>query len=408
MKILHTSDWHIGNTLYDRRRYDEFSAFFDWLLSCITTKEVDVLLVAGDIFDSGTPSNRALSLYYRFLHQVADSCCRHVIITAGNHDSPSLLSAPRDLLRALDIHIIGSVTEQPEDEVILLTADDSTPELIVCAVPYLRDRDVRTAQPGESTDEKREKLVSGIKSHYHDVAERAEDIRRHLGQPVPIIGMGHLYTAGGNAGDGVRDLYIGTLGQVDAGIFPSSFDYLALGHLHLPQMVGGSPYRRYCGSPLPMGFNEAGQQKQVCLVRIEPGEVPVITTLPIPSFIRMERIRGNYKTVIAQLRELAFVCEPVLTEIIIEDSLPPADIQEEIRKLSSHSLVEVLITKTTNLSSGLLRPEIPSESLAELSEIEVFRRCMDAHKTPEEDRQELIDAYTEILTGLYEEDTNAQ
>ena len=143
MKVLHTSDWHIGRTLYGRKRYEEFEAFLNWLAETIQQEQVDALLVAGDIFDTSTPSNRAQELYYQFLGCVAASSCRHVVLIAGNHDSPSFLNAPRELLKALHVHVIGSIPEKREDEVLLLRRADGSPELIVCAVPYLRDRDIR-------------------------------------------------------------------------------------------------------------------------------------------------------------------------------------------------------------------------------------------------------------------------
>ena len=125
MRILHTSDWHLGRPLYGRKRYQEFETFLDWLAATIDHEKVDVLLVAGDIFDTSTPGNRAQELYYRFLCRVAGSCCGHVVIIAGNHDSPSFLNAPRELLRALNVHVIGAMTENPEDEVIpILTTGD--------------------------------------------------------------------------------------------------------------------------------------------------------------------------------------------------------------------------------------------------------------------------------------------
>ena len=113
MKILHTSDWHIGRTLYGRRRYEEFEAFLAWLLATVEREQVAALLIAGDVFDSSTPGIRAQELYYRFLCRVAGSCCRHVVAIAGNHDSPSFLEAPRELLRALDVHVVGAERRQP-------------------------------------------------------------------------------------------------------------------------------------------------------------------------------------------------------------------------------------------------------------------------------------------------------
>ena len=154
MRILHTSDWHIGRTLCGRKRYDEFEMFLDWLIDTIQREQVDILLVAGDIFDTSSPSNRAQELYYRFLCRAAASSCRHVVIIAGNHDSPSFLNAPKELLRAINVHVVGAAAENREDEVFVLTQGDGTPELIVCAVPYLRDRDIRIAEAGESVEDK--------------------------------------------------------------------------------------------------------------------------------------------------------------------------------------------------------------------------------------------------------------
>jgi len=136
MKILHTSDWHLGRSLYGRKRYDEFSACLDWLAEFIQTESVDALLIAGDVFDTSTPSNRAQELYYRFLCKVSASRCRHIVVIAGNHDSPSFLNAPKELFRALNVHVVGSITENPEDEVITLTDSSGIPEAIVCAVSY--------------------------------------------------------------------------------------------------------------------------------------------------------------------------------------------------------------------------------------------------------------------------------
>ncbi|MDL1867168.1 exonuclease subunit SbcD, partial [Betaproteobacteria bacterium PRO4] len=234
MKILHTSDWHIGKTLYGRKRYDEFEAFLTWLIETIEQEQVDALLIAGDIFDTSTPGNRAQQLYYRFLHRVAASSCRHVVIIAGNHDSPSFLSAPRELLKALDVHVTGSLSGDPADEVLILHNTAGVAELIVCAIPHLRDRDIRLAEAGESMQDKSRKLIEGIRDHYATVINQARLQRAALSPAIPIITMGHLFVAGGQTieGDGVRELYVGSLAHVPAGIFPADMDYLALGHLH--------------------------------------------------------------------------------------------------------------------------------------------------------------------------------
>ncbi|VWX30007.1 Nuclease SbcCD subunit D [Moraxellaceae bacterium 17A] len=275
LTLLHTSDWHLGRRLYGKPRYDEFKQFLDWQLQTLREQKVDVLLIAGDIFDTTAPSNQAQNLYYDFLSQVCHTDCRHVIIVAGNHDSASFLEAPKQLLKAFNIHIIGSMTDTPTDEVITLSDKAGQPELIVMAVPYLRDRDVRTVGHGERLDDKERKLAQGIKAHYAQIADIAiaqqAQLQAKYKRSIPIVATGHLFTVGGQTmeGDGVRDLYVGSLGSIGAEIFHPQIDYVALGHLHIPQAVGGQPHIRYAGSPIAMGFGESRQQKQVHLLRFD-------------------------------------------------------------------------------------------------------------------------------------------
>ena len=273
LNILHTSDWHLGRRLYGRMRYDEFEAFLNWLQDAISTQQVDVLIVAGDIFDTMTPSNRAQALYYEFLGRVSKSCCQHIVIVAGNHDSPTFLDAPSNVLKFLNVHVIGTACEDLNDEVLVLDDADGTPHCIIAAVPYLRDRDVRSSSAGESADSKDANVIKGIRAHYDEVASIAKakqtELTKSHQRHIPIIATGHLFAAGGTTteDDGVRELYVGSLGKISADMFDESFDYVALGHLHVPQRVGGRESIRYSGSPIAMGFGEAKQQKQVLLVQ---------------------------------------------------------------------------------------------------------------------------------------------
>ncbi|MGB3110116.1 MAG: exonuclease SbcCD subunit D C-terminal domain-containing protein [Psychrobacter alimentarius] len=281
LKILHTSDWHLGRRLYGRLRYDEFESFLQWLEDTISAQQVDILIVAGDIFDTMTPSNKAQALYYEFLGRVSRSCCQHVVIVAGNHDSPTFLDAPSNVLKFLNVHVIGTACDDLEDEVLVLGDDDNNPHCIIAAVPYLRDRDVRSSSAGESADSKDANVIKGIRAHYDEVASIAKGKQAELTKihqrHIPIIATGHLFAAGVTVSDdddgirtiddGVRDLYVGSLGKISADMFDKGFDYVALGHLHVPQRVGGLESIRYSGSPIAMGFGEAKQQKQVLLIQ---------------------------------------------------------------------------------------------------------------------------------------------
>jgi len=412
MKILHTSDWHLGRSLYGRKRYEEFSAFLNWLAQTIEKEQVDALLVAGDVFDTSIPGNRAQELYYRFLSRVSTSCCRHVVVIGGNHDSPTFLNAPREVLRALDVYVVGSMTDTLEDEVIVLFRNEQ-PEAIVCAVPYLRDRDIRTVEPGESIDDKNARLILGLKNHYASVCAIAEEKRSefegngHSG--VPIVAMGHLFTAGARTidGDGVRELYVGTLAHVGAEVFPSTIDYLALGHLHIPQAVGSVEHIRYCGSPIPMGFGEAKQEKNVVLVEFN-GTTPNIQEVPAPCFQQLLRIVGSLDDIHVKLEELKKEDSHAWLEIEYTGSDIIADLREILDEAIADSSMEIRRIKNRRLIDRVIGTIGENETLDDLNVNDVFGRCLDAFDVPDEEREELTVSFNEIVQCLDEEDVNAE
>ncbi len=409
MRVLHTSDWHIGRTLYGRKRYEEFEAFLTWLAETIQQNEIDALLVAGDVFDTSAPSNRAQELYYRFLCRVAASSCRHVVVVAGNHDSPSFLNAPKELLKALDVHVVGSSTESLEDEVLVLRNEQDAPELIVCAVPYLRDRDIRVAEAGESVEDKERKLIDGIRTHYAAVAALAEQKREELGVDIPIVGTGHLFTAGGQTvdGDGVRELYVDTLAHVTAGIFPANFDYLALGHLHVPQKVNGSETIRYSGSPLPMGFGEAKQQKSVCQVEFHSTSASV-QLVDVPMFQKLERVKGDWDGISSRILELSATDSQGWLEVIYDGIEVIGDLRERLEEAISGTQMEILRIKNTRIIDRVLGKIHEEETLDDLNVNDVFERCLAVHEVPEGQRPELLRAYQETVSSLYEDDVQAE
>lgn len=439
MKILHTSDWHLGRSLYGRKRYEEFSAFLDWLAQTIEDEKVDALLVAGDVFDNSTPSNRAQELYYRFLCRVAASCCRHVVVIAGNHDSASFLNAPKELLRVLNVYVVGSVTDALDDEVIVLKknphssqidADDV--EAIICAVPYLRDRDIRIVEPGETIDDKNRKLLDGIKKHYETVVLLAEQKRNNLckfvqsaDKYIPIIALGHLFTAGGKTvdGDGVRDLYVGSLAYVGEDVFPSSIDYLALGHLHVPQAVGSAEHIRYCGSPIPMGYGEAAQEKKVVLVEFNPQITQMnadkntkeeicenlrITEKTVPCFQALVRIVGSLEDIHAKLEALKTQESAAWLEIEYTGSDIIGNLREMLDEALAGSAMEIRRIKNRRVMDRVMSRIAEDETLDALDTSDVFTRCLETFDVPNKDREALTSSYNEIIKSLHEEDVNAE
>ena len=409
MKILHTSDWHIGRALYGRKRYEECEAFLNWLAGLIESEHIDVLLVAGDVFDNSTPSNRSQQLYYRFLCRAAAAANRHIVVTGGNHDSPSFLDAPRELLRFLNIHVVGCVSGSYLDEVIVLRGLDQEPQLIVCAIPYLRDRDIRTAEAGESVEDKERKIIEGIRIHYRQVCDAAEEKRALTERSVPIIAMGHLFASGGQTvdGDGVRELYIGSLAQVRADVFPSCISYLALGHLHVPQAVGGSEFIRYCGSPLPIGFGEAEQGKSVVLVEFS-GNTLTVRDIPVPCFQELKTLRGDWQTITESIDELKARGSGAWLEIVYEGDEIIGNLRERLDEATAGTRLEILRVKNSRILERSLSSMGVEEALENLDVTGVFKRCLQSHDVPEEHYPALLNAYQEIIVSLNESDPMAE
>ena len=411
MKILHTSDWHIGSTLYGRKRYDESERFLQWLVETIKNQSIEALLVAGDIFDTSTPSNTAQELYYRFLNEVSRTTCRHVIVTGGNHDSPSFLDAPKALLKAFNVYVVGSAAEREEDEVLVLKDAHNNPEVIVCAVPFLRDRDVRQSNEGESYRDKENRLVEGIISHYQKVYEEACKERNELGKSLPIIGMGHLFIAGSSiykrSGEtnGERDLYVGSLGQVPADRLPF-FDYFALGHLHIPQ-VAGCENIRYSGSPMVMNFDEIHQQKSVEIVDIHDQNVD-IQTVPVPAFRHFEQIKGDWDSIEANLKRLKEESFAGWVEVIYEGEEAIGNLRERVYKLVENTSIEVLKIQNTMLFNAVMKQYEKEVELQDLNPTDVFDQCLIDHGIPDDQKIVLKGLFSEVCRQISEADNQKE
>jgi len=262
-RLLHTADWHLGKLLNDQSRDAEHAAFLDWLLAAVAEHRVDAIVLSGDVFDSANPPQSALARYYNFVSQLfRQGNCAFVAI-AGNHDSPAQLEAPKNALQALNAHVAGCIAENPAGRILCLP-DSSNPQVAVAMVPFLRDRDLRVGKEGDGSAEIQAQLVSGIQSRYAETAAAAKHLK------CPVIATGHLTVAGAAASDSEREIHIGGLGAVGAAIFPAEFAYTALGHLHRPQACGADGRVRYSGSPIALGFGEAGDAKEVRILDASP------------------------------------------------------------------------------------------------------------------------------------------
>ena len=313
MKILHTSDWHLGQSFFTKSRKNEHAAFLKWLLQQVEVHQIDAIIVAGDVFDTGTPPSYARELYHAFIGELQGMQCTLVVL-GGNHDSVSVLNESKALLKYLNSHVIASTYGELSEQVITLNDRKGQPSAVLCAVPFIRPRDVLVSEAGQSGTDKRQALGDAIKQHYGALYNEALSLRASIEEKqgekgsensaaIPIIATGHLAALGVSQSESVRDIYIGTLEGFDAKGFPPA-DYIALGHIHRPQKVAKTEHIRYSGSPIPLSFDELNTQKQVLLVAFESeSTTPTISTLPVPRFQAMEVIKGDLKAIEAGINK---------------------------------------------------------------------------------------------------------
>lgn len=399
MKILHTSDWHLGRTLHAKKeRQDEQIAFLEWLLNIIQEKSVDLLLIAGDIFDTSSPSSSSQKMYYDFLIKVRKSGCENVIVVGGNHDSPSFLNAPKDILSAINVIVIGRACENITDEVIVVENKNGNPELIVCGVPFLRERDISRYAEGENYADRSKRINETIQKHYEIIAKIAQNKRNELGKKIPIVATGHLSVAGGrrNDDDGVRESYIGNIEAIGSDIFPNTFDYVALGHYHIPSVI--KEHIRYCGSPIPMGFGEAGQTK--CVYIIDFDNERKIETINIPVFQKLELIIGDKSFITERMKELKELDMSIWVEVIYngEDIFP--DFSTWLSEQIINSKIEILKQQNRQFLNAVLTKEDTADSLDELTEFDVFDKLLEKNNFSDEQKDELKESYREIVVSL--------
>ena len=293
MKILHTADWHIGKQLHKQSLSEEMDLFLDWLLGFIKKEKIDLLLISGDIFDVANPASKDREVYYQFLSRLIQLGTR-TIITGGNHDSIAVLNAPSVLLGHMGITVIGGAAEEITQEVIEIKNKKGELEAVVAAVPFLRDKDLRRIDPTQTQD-RREAIREGMKEHYQVLSDYCKTFKNQ----VPVIAMGHLYAKGASISESERD--IGNQSSINADIFTDVFDYVALGHIHRPQIVAKNEAIRYSGSPIALSFSEKTDEKSIVVLETEKASIKDISIIPIPKQRKLVRFSGDYDKVTEQL-----------------------------------------------------------------------------------------------------------
>ncbi|GJM32001.1 MAG: nuclease SbcCD subunit D [Saprospiraceae bacterium] len=405
MKVLHTSDWHLGQKFLYNDREEEHQMALDWLTVTIREQEVQTLIVAGDIFDIGNPPNYARRMYYRFLTGLLGSCCRHIVITGGNHDSPAMLNAPRELLASLNIHVVAAATEDVADEVIELKNKQGELEAVVAAVPFLRDRDLRYSVAAESGYERAERIRENILAHYQALAELMQP---YHSKKVPILATGHLYASGAETSSRQDNIYVGNIENIDAGQFPSLFDYIALGHIHRAQEVGGQAHIRYSGSLIPLSFSETKDEKSVFLLEFAGKKLKKTSTLPVPVFRRLKTIQGNLQEVKERLNAFAAKEREGLKswlEVIVDTDEVIPQLDRELQEFTKEMNLELLKIRINRSYQALELANEPQADLDDLDVLDVFRKKCESFGSPPEAMAELQQSFLELKDWMEERES---
>jgi len=419
MRILHTSDWHLGQSFYGKSRADEHQAFLTWLLEQVQTQHIDAVIVAGDIFDTGTPPSYAREMYFNFVALMHETGCE-LIVLAGNHDSVAMLSESKALLTRLSAKVISTAqpasTADTNEQVFYLYGkerkDDnkkSQPKAVLCAIPYIRPRDIVQSQAGQSALDKQQSLQLAIKNHYQALFEQAQilanvdksitdenitDACATIPKNLPIIATGHLTTLGVTLTESVREIYIGTLEAFPASEFPNA-DYIALGHIHRAQKVAKTEHIRYCGSPIALSFDEANQDKKVLLVEFkqvndnESSNVNV-TELVIPCFQPLVMVKTSLEQVSASVKcavenTLLPAGKKLWLDIEINSHDYLQDLQNRIEHLIADYPVEILLVRRSKKSRDSMPNSQKKVTLSELTLDDVFHARMSREQWDNED-----------------------
>ncbi|MGI9527249.1 MAG: exonuclease subunit SbcD [Weeksellaceae bacterium] len=396
MKILHTADWHIGKRLHHYDLHQDFELFSQWLLDLIEDRGVQLLLVSGDIFDLANPSSTARQQYYSLLVKLSQLHCK-VILTGGNHDSPAVMNAPREVLHAINIQVVGSLPERLDDYVIPVQDKDGEVEVVIHAIPFLRDADLRNANDGVGYKDRIKAVQDGIEQIFTASATYGKTQY----PDVPHIAMGHLFTSGVTTSESEREIQVGNEAQFDANRLGSTFDYVALGHIHKPQKVNAHVPTYYSGSPIPLSFSERTDEKRVLLLDTKNGFEP--ESIRVPSYRKLLKISGSLSTIQSKLNHLEVDSDlKSLIELALVEEVYSADLEDAFMQMTQdfhHEKAEIVKTRMTFKDKTLGAHELfdSGDDITDLKPIEMFTKLLETQSVSDDDKQALKLAFNELV-----------
>lgn len=385
MRLLHTSDWHLGHALHDHPRTHEHAHFLAWLLDTLAAERVDALIVAGDVFDVANPSTEALDAFYDVVARARHAHPRlDVVVVGGNHDSPARLDVTNPLLDRLGVRVVGGLPRRAGGALdldrLVVPLHDARGEVAAwcVAMPFLRPADL-PAVTGDGLDP----LIEGVRRRYAEALDAAR-ARRRPGQA--IVATGHAYLTGTRLSElSERRILGGNQHALPVDVFPDDVAYAALGHLHLAQAVGGRPHVRYSGSPIPLSFAERGYPHQVVVVNLDGERLADVRPLRVPRAVDLlvvpEDGPGPLPDVLARLRALPAREGPEddptrpLLEVRVRCERPEPHLRREVEAAVAGRRPRLLRIALETAGDGqALADAAPTARLRDLTPDEVFRR----------------------------------
>lgn len=433
MKLLHTSDWHLGQTLHQHDREAEHACFLDWLLATLEAEQVDALLVAGDVFDNTNPSAASQRLLFGFLARARQRMpWLQTVVIAGNHDSPGRLEAPTPLLEQLGVQLVGHVGLAQVAQVapvaggegtggnavgpvpgspasaalarLVLPLHDRTGQVAAwcIAMPFLRPADVPLVDGAEDA------YAQGVHAVYRLAFDHAQACRQP-GQA--LVAMGHAHIHGAQVSeDSERRIVVGGAEAMGVGLFDPALAYVALGHLHLPQAIGGDDTRRYSGSPLPMSFSEIHYPHQVVLVELSGERVASTRALRVPRSVDLWRLPAQPQPLPQVLAELAKLPDAPATEadtarwpylqVRVQLTQPEPGLRGQVEGALAGKAVRLvrIETRTAQAAGGERAPALSLDDLGKLSPSAFFARLYQ-HRFQSPPPGDLLAAFHELANA---------
>ena len=412
MRLLHTSDWHLGQTLHNYERSYEHQCFLDWLLDTIVAEQADALLIAGDVFDTANPSASAQKQLYRFLQQARTRAPQlDIVVIAGNHDSPGRLEAPGPLLEDHGTSMIGHIERSADGETALerhlipLHDRHGAVQAWCLAIPFLRPGDVPRLAPAEEGAAPLDPYLGGIALLYRQAFDLAAARRQ---DDQAIVAMGHCHMVDGTASlESERRIVIGGTEALPAAIFDPAIAYAALGHLHLAQRVGQQEHLRYCGSPLPLSFAEVGYQHQVLRIDLAGGVAQTVTPLPVPRAVELLRVPAKpapLDEVLAALAALDLPERPLHEQPFLEVRVlldaPEPGLRGRIEAAleGKHARLAKIEPTRKHDAGGADTSAMSLDQLAQLQPDDIFRRLY-LQKFGDDAPDDQLAAFAELMLG---------